>query len=128
MQFYKLETLSVTGLATLANSGNATSDAIDNTVGRNNSVDIEFLLTGTATTSTTDVDVYLLKSLDGTNYTSTAITGNLVTVDAVTLNTDTAVRRITRLDNLPPYWKLYFVNNSGGALTAATIRYLGIDL
>ena len=64
--------------------------------------------------------------MDGTDYSTYAAEegyANLLHLASVALNTNTQVISEIRVEQLPPYWKLLFDNQSGGAITAEAIAY-----
>jgi len=131
-QVYAAEaTIATTGLSDLADGSTALSDAIDNTTNLYLGAEIECKLTGTATTGVDNVDVYLVRSSDGTDFGTYATEegkANVQFIGSVALNTNTAVVKLFRIEQLPPHWRLLFDNQSGAALTAETVVFRGCDL
>jgi len=129
-----VQTYLSTELNALADGGNKPGAAIDNqTDGTNDlyaSLELYLAAQGSARDAGATVDVYLLPSVDGTNYCygsdsddppATAYVGSFV------LDAATAARYAT-LHNLPVpplRFKLLLVNNTGQALAAAgnTLKY-----
>ena len=124
---FDLETaLTVSGLSSLSDGATAESVAVDNNTTPSLNVEIEIKLTGTVTTSVDSVDVYMIRSMDGTDYSTYAAEEgkvNLLFLSSVALNTSTSVTKSIRVEQLPPYWKLLFDNQSGGAISAESISY-----
>ena len=111
-----------TGLNSLANLGNLTTAAIDNTTNKNLYVDIYIKLNTqlSARTANAQVNVYLLGSPDGgTTYVDyrinvTALIGT-ISFDATT----SALLEAAHDCPIPPgFFKLVFVNNTGQTLAA----------
>jgi hypothetical protein len=124
-------TITVTGLATLANGSSATSPIIDNTGDLNLDALIEVeVATASGATSTGYVEVYIKASVNGTDFDDDnndkwAGTINLVTAGAATR------RRLVSVASsfggaMPPYWQIRVKNSTGGAFTAASVLYRGI--
>lgn len=111
-----------TTITTLADGSGSDSETVTNS---SPGIQIECKITGTATTSTGTADLYLIESVDNSDFsdTGTGDAGNARYIGSVTLNTNTAVVKIISAGNLPKYWKLRVVNNSGGAFTAASFAY-----
>lgn len=118
-----------TGLNSLANNSNSSaSSSIDNTTNLDLYADIELVLAaqGSARSAGATVTVYLLTSLDGTNFDdaneTTAEVAAVFPLDAAT----TARRRTVRDVSIPPALFQLLVRNSTGQAFAAsgnTIRY-----
>lgn len=118
-----------TELNSLANNANtAASAAIDNTTGLDLFVDLELVVAtqGSARSAGATIEVYLLPSLDGTNYVDThETTAELVAV--FPLDAATTARRTVRRDvPVPPgLFKVFARNRTGQALAASgsTVKY-----
>ena len=108
------DTITVTGLNSLSNGATATSNAIDNSSDLFLSADLEITLKSSA--SETDVvSIYLLGSNDNSTWSTSAAAeneANMLFLGNVKLNGTTAVVRLLRVDKLPKYWKVHFVNDS----------------
>lgn len=124
-------TITVTGLATLANGSSATSPTIDNTT----NLFLDALLeietaTASGASATGYVEIFIKASIDGTDFDDDnndkwAGTTNLVTGGAATR------RRIVSIASsfggaMPPYWQVRIKNTTGAAFTAASVLYRGI--
>jgi len=122
-----VSTLTIPGLATLANTASATETAEhDNTTDL--FVDVEINLTfttGAAGTST--VDVYVLDGIATGVISTTAKTSNMRRLGSVELNGTTAVAKTLTYNDVKPFWKLHFINNSGAALTSETVTMRGVN-
>jgi len=119
--------LTITGLATLADTASLTESTE-----HNNSTDLfidveiqcQFTAAGTTTGS---VDIYALTGLETGVLSSPANISNMRRLGSVELNGTTAVSKTLLLTDVPPFWKMHFINNSGAALTAANIKMLGVN-
>lgn len=118
-------TVTVT-LTSLADTSGVASSAIDNSTNAYIDCDLEVKTNGT-TGSVDLLEVYILSSVDNTDFTDSA---NAVLVGVVDMNDSTAVKKTFRIFDLPKYFKFRFVNNSGAALSATAgdhaVSYLGI--
>ena len=118
-------TVSVT-LTSLADGSGADSSAIDNSSNKYIDADLEIKTNGTAS-STDYVEVYILRSIDNSDFTDSA---NAELIGIVAMNGTTAVKNTIRIRNLPKYYKVRFVNNSGAALSSTggdhAVSLLGI--
>lgn len=114
-----------TGLDSLANGSSAITAALDNGTDRSIWDDLELVVTfGTAPALNAPVEVYLVPSVDGTNYADGSATvlpsPNLLVgtflVRAVTTAQRVAIRKI----ELPPGLFKYLVRNQAGQAMAAS--------
>ena len=111
-----------TELNALANNAGVTTATIENSSTLDQYADFELVVTyGTAPVADTTVDLYIVRTVDGTNFedaTATRPTSEFVgsfVLDAVT----TAQRKIVRGVMLPPTsFKLLVVNKAGQAMAA----------
>jgi hypothetical protein len=116
-----------TDLNSLANGGvSAASAAIDNETGLYQYISLELYLASLNPTGTPIVQVYLISTLDATNYDDTTPpTFNLLTT--FDLATGAATKRRTRWNiPIPPLsFKLIVKNNSGVAFSSSgsTLKY-----
>jgi hypothetical protein len=117
-------------LASLANGSGRASTAIDNSTGKYVSADIRVKVTTGGTSATGYVEVYLIRSEDGTNYEDQTYTGTDAAYSPVnaillgTINTpatatytkifDTAELGLT----LPAKWAIGILNRTGNTLNA----------
>jgi hypothetical protein len=124
-------TISVTGLATLANGSSATSATIDNTSDLFLDAVLEVeAATASGAIATGYIEIHIKGSVDGTDFDDDnndkwAGTINLVTAGVATR------RRIVSIASsfggaMPPFWRVRIRNTSGAAFTAASVAYRGI--
>lgn len=112
-------------LNSLADTGAADSTVIDNTSDRYVDADLEVKLTGTSG-SIRLASIYLLRSIDGVDFTDGL---NAELVGMVAMNGAAQVTKVLRVYNLPAFYKVRVVNDSGGALAGSEneISMLGIS-
>lgn len=114
-----------TGLNSLADGSGATSAALgsDATTAQPLYGDFVLVLASLTPTGSPYVDLYLLRSADGTNYedTPTSVAGFNAFVGSFTVPTGAAAKRaILRDIPLPPgLWKAYLVNHTNVAFAAS---------
>lgn len=114
-------------LDSLANGSSAVSSAINNSVTKYLSANIQFKIrTGVGTSATGTVTVYILRSVDGgTTYDD--INANAEIMGVFNANADATDYRFSVDTNvvgsLPDYWKLAVVNNSGAAFNAVPANF-----
>lgn len=125
--------LTVTGLATLASGSSATSNAIDEHTLLDNDLYLSSKISYTTTLATAYVSMFVSGSLDNTLFADSTgpndvLIGTLQMPAGSTLynNLINVLRAWPGMLGLPPYLKIRFQNNSGSALTAATIVYNGL--
>lgn len=125
-------TITHANLGGLANGGGWASPAIDNSSANAFSVDFSIKIkTATGTVATGYIDVYLIRSEDGTNYDDanalSDATGfapvnckkiGIISAVAATTTYQMIVSSDEVLATLPRKFKLGLVNNSGGALSS----------
>ncbi len=113
--------LTVTGLSTLAAGAKATSDELSlatlNCIALSLDVSLSIV-----TPEASTVDVYLVGSNVSGGYGSTTDVKNPVFLGSVDMNETTPKINI-QIEQLPPFFKLVFVNNASAALTAETVTY-----
>lgn len=118
------DTLTIT-LTSLADGSGADSSAIDNSTDKFISADLSITTKGTASSSDL-LEVYLLASNDNSVFTDSA---NAKLVGVVQMNGTTAVTDVLRINDLPKYYKIRMVNQSGAALSGTggdhVIKILG---
>ena len=116
--------LTVAGLATLASGGTAVSNEVNNSVDLNLAVDIEVncaCIDGT-------LDMYMMRSNETGDYQSTDELSNMLFIGSVT-NGGTTPSKTYRVEQLPKFYQLVFINSSGSnALTAGTINLTSANL
>ena len=126
LQSYGTNTsLTVTNLATLGDGLKATSNEIDNSAGHL-SADIQFVSDTDATPDAT-VDVYYMRANDIGDYPSVDQLGNLIFLMALDNEATTPLVN-RRIEQLPEYFKIVVVNETGAALANAAIEYQFADL
>ena len=129
--------LTVTGLNSLASTGYATSDAINNTTNLFVDILVELTAANIVEAGNFQLAVYAISSLDGTNYSDNQ-SGNqpyaFKYVGVLPVNGTgpwrSAAMSLAAAFNgtLPPYVKLVVYNNAGISLAASgnSIQYVGI--
>lgn len=122
-------TIISTELDSLANTSAATcTSEIDNT----SNLYIEGLLDcyfNGAGATTGSVAVYALCGNATGELSTTAKTSNMKYLGSVELNGTTAVRKQLQITDIPKYWKVRCINNTGAALAASgnLIKFTGIN-
>ena len=124
--------LTVTGLATLANGSSATSATVDNTTTLFIDALIELTFTTGTVSATGTVEIWAKGSIDNTDF-DDDLNDRLVGVVVLTGTTAQTRKRIAGLaavfgGTLPPYWQLRIRNATGSALTAGAVFYRGATL
>lgn len=129
------DSLTVSGLDSLANSGRATSNVRDNSVNLFLDDLVEVVLTTAASGVNSDgyAEVWAAASLDNTNYGDSA---NQQLLGIVNTKTASTVYRKTFSvgdafgGKLPKYYKIAVVNRSGAALAASgnSVSVMGVKL
>lgn len=103
-------------LASLATGAAADSAAVDNATERYFDADLKLALVGAAAGNTGLCELYLLRSLDGIDFTDSV---NAELVGTVKMNGTATVRKTLRIRELPRAWKLRLINMSGASLAAS---------
>lgn len=122
--------LTVTGLATLANGSSATSATVDNTTNLFIDAKVELVFaTGAGATATGTVEIWAKESIDNTDFDDDP-NDKLVAVCVLAAAGAQTRKRIVSLASvfggtIPPYWQLRVRNATGAALTSATATYRG---
>ncbi len=123
-----LTTIVTSGLSTLADTASTASDVEqDNTTDKflDAEIQLQFIAAGATTGS---VEVYALVGLETSVLSSQAKKSNMRRLGSVELNGTTIAIKTLRFENMDAfYWKLYFTNSSGAALTAASVKFRGIN-
>ena len=124
-------TVTVTGLATLANGSTVTSPTIDNTSDLNLDALVEIeVATASGATATGYVEIFIKASVNGTDFDDDNNDKWAGTVNLVTAGVATRRRMVSVASSfggaMPPYWQIRIRNSTGGAFTAATVLYRGI--
>ena len=116
------QTITITGLSTLANAGTATSDAIDNTTNLYDEIVIEIKVGGTAA-ATAWCDARIVASIDGGTDYSVWTTPYLI-LPAIDMSVDNPVYHARFIP--PARWKLMVKNNTGAVLDVGAASYQGV--
>ena len=111
--------------ATLANGAVSKSDEIDNSAGH--LVDDLQISCTTETTPTGTVDVYTMRANDTGDYPSTDQLGNLNFLMSLDTSAATPLTN-KRMEQLPEFYKVVVVNDSGFALSGAVMEHQVADL
>ena len=124
-------TVTVSGLATLANATSATSDAIDNTSNLFLDALVEVVAdTASGASASGYIEIYAKGSVDGVDYDDDNNDKWVGTINLVTGGVATRKRVVSVAasfgGSLPPFWKVRIRNVSGAALTAGTVQYRGV--
>lgn len=117
-----------TGLNSLSDgSASAASSAIDNETDLYLYIDLELVLASLTPAGSPTVDVYLLATLDGTNYDDLSESNLGTYLGSFAFSTATAAKRcVLRNLVIPPLkFKLALINHAGAALAASgnTLKY-----
>ena len=130
--YESIQTYLSTALNSLANNGNKLGAEIDNRNNRHFYMDIEVLLAQVDLSAQTNpsIDIYLLPSLDDTNYAdgadATDPSVQHLAKSVGVLESDAAHREVSRGIVIPPAkFKLLVENKTGAALAASgnTVKY-----
>lgn len=118
-------------LASLANSGAATSSAIDNSTNLYLDALVDIVVNVAATpTATGAVEIYTLASVDGTNFEDVANAKQIGVLSTVTTGSYRGVFSVAAAygGSLPVQWKLYVKNIAGSAFasTGNSAQYRGV--
>lgn len=116
--------VTVTGLSTLANGATVASAEIDNSSDLNLAEKYDIELSGTGTDF---VDIYIIKANATGVYPSTDVLANMTFIKSIDMSATTPKNHFT-IEQLPKYYKTVYVNNSGAALTAATVNRMSANL
>lgn len=122
--------LTVTGLSTLANGSFATSNAYDATTNKPLDALFELSVTVGTVSGNKQVIVYAIDTLDGTNYSDSAVEANMRHLATISTPTNSSSYRSAAMSlaqafggNVPPGAKIVVKNDSGAALTAGSLQY-----
>ena len=115
--------LNVTGLDSLVDAGIAVSDEVDNSVDLDMNVDISVNINGSGDT----IDMYMTRVNATGDYPSTDELANLLFIGSVVVGASTP-KKTYRVEQLPKFYKLVFVNSSGFATTSAVINLMSANL
>lgn len=111
--------------ATLADGAVSKSDEIDNSSGH--LVDDIQLSCTTDATPTGTIDVYYMGANDTGDYPTTDQVGNMIFLMALDNSASTPLIN-RRIEQLPEFYKIVVINNSGTALASAVIEHQVADL
>lgn len=130
LQYAAAQSLTVTGLATLANGSSATSAAIDNTANLYVDLLVEVVVTtASGATATGIVEVYGKASIDNSDFDDDANDRWLGSLALAAAGAGTYKRILPVATafggTVPPYLQVRVKNSTGAALTAGTASYLG---
>ena len=133
LKYATAASLTVTGLATLANATNATSSAIDNTTNLYVDLLIETVVTtASGATATGIVEIYAQGSIDGSDFDDAANDKWIGSISLSAAGVGTYKRIVSVASafggTLPPHVQIRFRNATGAALTAGTAAYRGVLL
>jgi hypothetical protein len=113
-------------LASLANAATVLSSAIDNSTTLYIGADVQIKFkTGAAVSGSGTLDVYMVRSLDGTGTLyddGVAATATLIDNFPATVSATTQVVSMS-IEVLPSRWKLMVVNSTGDALDASGANF-----
>jgi len=129
LSYATASSLTVTGLATLANGSSATSATVDNTTTLFLDALIELTFTTGTVSATGTVEIWAKGSIDNTDF-DDDINDRLVSVVVLTGTTSQTRKRVVGLASvfggtLPPFWQVRIRNATGAALTAGAVSYRG---
>jgi hypothetical protein len=122
-----VEAIATASLNSLANTSAVTGSAIDNSSSKNLFMQIELYLASVDLSAQTNpgVDVYLLTSLDGTNFDDDDTTGTYALTIPVAA-TNATHRKMSGVIQIPPgKFKVKVVNSTGAALASSgnTVKF-----
>ena len=122
-------TFVATPLAALGNGSSAASDAINNSVTKYLSANVEFSITLGASIAGGTLTIFILRSVDGgatyddLNFNSEILgvfnADNTVAATTIKFSVDTNI-----VGSIPDFWKVAVRNDSGAALTAGSATML----
>lgn len=126
------QTLTITGLSTLASAANGISDSVSNLI--NNHLDVFVFLsvtTGSGSVATGLVEVYAKSSLDNVNFDDDYNDKWIGTLSVGVAGAQTRFRGVSVSSGfqgtMPPYWKIRVKNSTGAAFTNASVTYQGVS-
>lgn len=126
------QTLTVTGLATLANAASATSATVNNTTTNYLDVLVEVVVTtaSSGTLATGVVEIWAKGSIDNTDFDDDSNDKWIGTISMAAAGAQTRKRIVSVAagfsGTLPPYFQIRIRNAVGGAFTAGTVSYVGV--
>lgn len=117
----------------LANGSAAVGTDIDNTTNLDLWADFQLDVTfGTNPTAGSSVDLYLVPSIDGTNFADSAVLPPTYQVGSFILRAVTTAQKVavTGVRLTPGHWKTAIINNSGQSFPASgsTVKYRSYQL
>lgn len=118
-------------LNSLALGTSVLSSALDNSTDKFLAIELEMEITGVNAGNGGTVDLYLIRSNDNTNFSTTSELGNAQFIGSLTQNGTTLARKFFRVEQVPAYFKIlakntdttYALGSSGNSLS-----YRGVDL
>jgi len=125
------QTITVTGLGTLANGSSATSAAIDNTSDLFLDALAEIVIdTASGATAAGYIEIYVKGSIDNTDYDDDNNDKWVGTINLVTAGALTRKRIVSVAASfggaMPAYWQVRIKNSSGAAFTNGTLQVRGV--
>ena len=125
------QSLTVTGMGTLANAASATSATVNNSSTSYLDVLVEVVITTNASAILTGiVEVWAKGSIDNTDFDDDANDKWIGTIVMAAAGVQTRKRILSVAagfsGTLPQYFQIRIRNASGGAFTAGTVSYVGV--
>jgi hypothetical protein len=129
-QYGTAATLTVTGLSTLANGSTALSSLVAN------SLYLDYIFTVSVTTgagalATGIVECYVQGSADGSLFDDASNDKWIGSIVLSAAGAQTRMRTMTIASafggTVPPQFQIRFKNSTGAALTASSVRYIGVN-
>jgi hypothetical protein len=121
--------LTTSGLSSLGNGSTATSNAYDCTSTKPLDVIVEVVCTVGTVSGNKQYLVYVIDSVDGTNYSDTTVANMRLLGPAVSCPSNSTAYRSAAMSVaaafggvLPPYFKVVVSNDSGASFTAGSIQ------
>jgi len=111
-----------TAINALTDTSSTLSDEVDNSTDAMLAAEFEVKLDGAAGCVDT-VDLYMARSMDGTDFSDEALLSNLLFMGSVTMNGVAAVTKVFRIEQLPVKYKVLVVNESAGTLSGTCEIY-----
>jgi len=122
------DVIATASLNSLADDGTVLGSVIDNTTNRDFYIGVELLLASVDLSTQTNpaVNLYLIESLDGTNYADTNTLASKLTAIIGVAATNAAHREVYNFITIPPgLWKINIENKTGAAFASSgnTLKY-----
>lgn len=117
------------GLPTLANGATSTSAAVDNSSNRYQDFLVEFYIAGTAAANAF-LEVRALASQDGTNFGTweSGVPLGIIDLSVSPQRVHFSLVGHGGFFQVPAYFKIAVKNNTGAALSAGTIKWVGVNV